>query len=76
LWAFGIAVGLITIWAVLHIARDRFERIRAQEIFEENRAYCEKWGMQAGTHEHTLCTFDLNEIRAKHEQRISDDMIF
>jgi hypothetical protein len=78
LWAFGIAMGLVTIWAILHIsqARDIFQRIRAQEIFEENRTYCEKWGMRAGTHEHTLCTFDLNEIRAKHERRINDDMIF
>ena len=78
LWAFAIAMGLVTIWSILHIseARERFERIRAQEIFEENRNYCEKWGMRSGTHEHILCTFDLDQIRAKHERRIAGDMIF
>jgi hypothetical protein len=32
--------------------------------------------LAAGTHEHTLCTMDLQEIRARHEQRLADDMAF
>lgn len=74
----GIAMGLVAIWAILHIpqGRERFERIRAQEISEENRHYCEKWGRKAGTHEYTLCTIDLYEIRQNQTKRISDDMIF
>lgn len=78
LWAFGIAMGLVTIWAILHIpqARERFEQIRAQEISEENRHYCEKWGRKAGTHEYTLCTIDLYAIRANQTKRISHDTIF
>ena len=78
LLALGIAMGLVAIWATLHIpqARERFERIRAQEISEENRHYCEKWGRKAGTHEYTLCTIDLYEIRENQTKRISDDMIF
>lgn len=78
LWAFFIAMGLVTIWAILHLpeARERFERIRAEEIAEENKHYCEKWGMKEGTHAYTLCTIDLYEIRANHSKRISDDMIF
>src|SRR5215831_14823200 len=74
----GIAMGLIAIWAILHIpqARETFEQIRAQEISEENRHYCEKWGRKAGTHEYTLCTIDLYEIRANQTKRVSDDMIF
>jgi len=74
----GIAMGLVAIWAILHIpqARERFERNRAQEISEENRHYCEKWGRKAGTHEYTLCTIDLYEIRKNQTKRVSDDMIF
>jgi hypothetical protein len=32
--------------------------------------------MKAGTHEHILCTLDLQELRAKVQQRIADDMAF
>jgi hypothetical protein len=35
------------------------ERHRAQELTSENNFYCEKWGMAAGTHQHTICTMDL-----------------
>jgi hypothetical protein len=74
----GIAMGLVAIWAILHIpqARERFERIRAQEISEENSHYCEKWGRKVGTHEYTLCTIDLYEIRQNQTKRMSDGMIF
>jgi hypothetical protein len=78
LQALVIAMGLVVIWAIPHIpqAREGFERIRAQEISEENRHYCEKWGRKAGTHEYTLCTIDLYEIRNNQTKRISDGMIF
>jgi len=36
--------------------------------------YCEKWGMKTGTHEHTLCTLDLQEIRAHEGARIASDL--
>jgi hypothetical protein len=49
------------------------ERQRLQEISDENRFYCEKWGMKAGTHEHSLCTLDLQEIRARVGARIASD---
>ena len=82
LWALAAAGAAIMIAIMIAYyprileARARIERQRAQEIAEENRAYCEKWGLRAGTHEHTLCTLDLDEIRAKVEQRIADDIAF
>ena len=78
LWALAAAGAAIMIMYFPRIleARATIERQRAQEITEENRAYCEKWGLKAGTHEHTLCTLDLQEIRAKVEQRIADDLAF
>jgi hypothetical protein len=78
LWALAAAGAAIMIMYFPRIleARATIERQRAQEITEENRAYCEKWGLKAGTHEHTLFTLDLQEIRAKVEQRIADDLAF
>ncbi len=51
----------------------RAESIRALEIAAENSSYCEKWGMKRGTHEHTLCTMDLQELRKKIERELADD---
>jgi len=76
LWALLAAWVIIMVANLPHISKARAtaERQGTQEIAEENRVYCEKWGMKAGTHEHTLCTLDLQEIRAKVQQRIVDDM--
>jgi len=57
-------------------ARTVAERQRAQELIAENHFYCSKWGLAPGTHEHTICTMDVQEIRAKHEKRLADDMAF
>jgi hypothetical protein len=78
LWALAIA-GVV--FLLLHIPRMREGRAiaevqRAQEISEENRFYCDKWGMRAGSHEHLICTMDLNHIRQQVEQRIGDDSNF
>ena len=77
-WALLIAG---TAFLLLHIpqmrdARARAEAQRALEISQENTLYCEKWGMRAGTHEHLVCTMDLDAIRAKVEQRIADESNF
>src|SRR6516164_6485136 len=52
LWALAAAGAAIMIMYFPRIleARATIERQRAQEITEENRAYCEKWGLKAGTH--------------------------
>jgi hypothetical protein len=49
---------------------------RIQEIAAENRSYCEKWGFPVGTDKHTACTVDLQELRAKIEQRFSDRVLW
>ena len=78
LWALLVA-GMV--FLLLHIpqmrdARAIAEAQRVQEISQENKLYCEKWGMRAGTHEHLICTMDLDAIRAKVEQRIADESNF
>jgi len=54
-------------------ARVRAEAQRVQEVSEQNKLYCEKWGMPARSHEHVICTMDLDHIRQEIEQRIADD---
>lgn len=49
---------------------------RIQDIAAENRRYCEKWGFPVGTDKHTACTLDLQELRAKIEQRASDSVLW
>jgi hypothetical protein len=78
LWALGVA---FTLFLLLHIPQMRDARATAkarleQEISEENRSYCEKWGLKANTHEHVICTMDLVRIRKETEQRIGDAMNF
>jgi hypothetical protein len=78
LWALGIAW---VVFLLLHIPQMRdalaiAEAQRVLEISQENKFFCEKWGMRAGTHEHLICTMDLDAIRAKVEQRIADDSNF
>ena len=57
-------------------ARAVVERQRAEELIAENHLYCTKWGLAVGIHEHTLCTMDVQEMRAKHEKRLVDDLAF
>jgi hypothetical protein len=78
LWALLVAG---TVFLLLQIpqmreARAIAEAQRLQQIAEENRFYCEKWGMRAGSHEHVICTMDLSHIRKNVEQRIADDSNF
>lgn len=35
----------------------------AEEIARDNNAFCNRRGLVTGTHEHLLCTMELNEIR-------------
>lgn len=77
LWA-GLTAFLV--YFLLYIAphlpeiRRRIENIRIMQNTAEDSSYCEKWGMKRGTHEHTLCTMDLKEIRQKIEQDFSDQV--
>ncbi len=49
---------------------------RILEIAAENRSYCEKWGFAPGSPMHAACILDLEEFRAKIDQRTALDEIF
>ena len=57
-------------------AAARTERLRIQEISQENEEYCVKWQMGLGTKMHDQCVFDLQELRAKVESRLADRLDF
>jgi hypothetical protein len=78
LWALLIAGSA---FLLLHIPQMReagaiAEAQQVQEISEQSRFYCEKWGMPARSHEHLICTMDLDQIRTEVDQRIADDSRF
>jgi hypothetical protein len=71
-WAVCGVLAAAAIFMIQHAPQVRAEIERQQwaEMAAENRAYCEKWGMRAGTREHAACTLDLDEIRARHAKRV------
>jgi hypothetical protein len=54
----------------------RAEALRIMEISQENEGYCAKWQMGPGTKMHDECIFDLQELRAKIEKRLADQLDF
>ena len=76
LWATLIAFVICFVTFVvpgLPEAALRAESARAVAAAEDNRAYCEKWGMKRGTREHALCAADLYELRKKVAQEFADE---
>ena len=78
LWAVGVAgtVYVLLLIPEMRDARARADAQLAQQISDENKSYCIKWGMPAGTHEHVICTMDLVRIRQETEERIAYAMNF
>ena len=79
LWA-GLAAFVIYFCAVvapgLPTAQARYKAVRALEIINENRQYCEKWGMITATRTPDQCLLELEAFRAKVLQRSFDESIF
>ncbi len=57
-------------------AAARAERLRTQEISQENESYCAKWQMGLGTKMHDQCVSDLQELRWKAQNRFADQLDF
>jgi len=68
-----LVIFIVNFPRILH-AQAIAQRQHALEIASENRFYCEKWGMKSATREHTQCTLDLQEVRARVEQHVSEDL--
>ncbi|HLH90275.1 MAG TPA: hypothetical protein VKX28_17635 [Xanthobacteraceae bacterium] len=75
LWAVLVAFVIyfvIFVAPTMPAAVRQAESARALDQAAANTSYCEKWGMKRGTHEHTLCTMDLQDLRRKIDQENSD----
>jgi hypothetical protein len=51
------------------------EAVIAEEIAQENRAFCGKFVAAADTARQAECTSGLADIRKRHQERIASDMI-
>lgn len=72
---FSLGIALLIFLAVFVIpmvpAHQReYQRVRAQEIANENELYCEKLNMKVGSPAYTECLLVLGDFRVKVEQRI------
>jgi hypothetical protein len=72
LLAFVIYFGIFVIPKIPSL-REQYERIRAQEIADENALYCKKLNMKARTQEFNECLLVLGNFRLKVEQRIYEE---
>ena len=74
-----IAIGALIAmaWGLATIMRDAatIEAVAAGaaelSITRENDEFCERVGLRRGSHEHLVCTMDLNRIRAEQAERIA-----
>lgn len=74
LWVLGPALILFMLLNVpaMRAAQEQAEAQLAAEVGAENLEYCGRWGMPAGTPQHSDCVRDLVAIRARAEQRLRD----
>ena len=49
------------------------ERLRLHDIADENEVFCAKWRMGLGTPMHNQCLEDLQELRARIENRSAEE---
>jgi hypothetical protein len=49
------------------------ETKRLLDVMAENRDYCHKWGMAAGSAKQAQCILDLQRLRAKIKHRIAEE---
>ena len=76
-WAVVAVSALLFLYGVIYAFPNARHAALQQEqelVEQENRAFCEKYGMPFGTREHTVCAEDLMDIRANERQRTLDEL--
>ncbi len=77
MWALAILSVPFWLYVVLYAAPEAqivAQQQRQDAIWRENRFFCERHGMPAGTREHAQCVEDLMKIRAQEERRIASEI--
>jgi len=76
LWAISLTVLIyfaIFVIPMLPSIRDEYQRLRGQEIADENAVYCKKLDLKVGAVAYNECLLILGDFRVKVEQRIYND---
>ena len=73
--AIAVPVALFVVWTVHTAAAYRavIEQDRANEMAAESRALCAKWGVPESSAKYSGCVADIQTIRDRHEQRLTED---
>jgi hypothetical protein len=71
----SLAVFGVMLFRHANQVRATAEALIAEEIAQENRAFCGKFVAAAETARHAECASGLSEIRKRHQERIASDMI-
>ena len=73
----GVVLGTIASFLALDFRsaelRGAVDRQIEEDVAQESRVACEKWGMEAATAAHIACVADLAAIRANHDNRRRTD---
>ena len=78
-WAPAVTLAAALIAVIVSITvygtavRAAAERQQAEDIAQENRFFCEKFGMDRATEVLTACGSHLNEIRKREKERLNRD---
>ena len=69
----GLVVFFFLINSRMIESRAAIDRQIEEEVAQESRAACAKWGMPAGTAAHISCVAELKVIRTNHDNRRRTD---
>ena len=70
-----MAASALAVYALIYAPEMRrtAERLKAEQIQQEDREYCEKFRMPPGSDNFAACVADLTEIRRRqHERSVAD----
>jgi hypothetical protein len=79
-WLVGGAyvVGLAAVCTVLIVNGPQLRAVaeaqKAEEINQENKVFCRKFGMGPETNGYTECSANLMQIRERHERRVASEL--
>jgi hypothetical protein len=78
-WLVAYVVGLAVVCTVLIVNGTQLRAVaeaqKAQEINQENRAFCGKFGMGPDRSGYAECAANLMEVRERHERRIASELV-
>jgi hypothetical protein len=71
--AFVAAVSAFAVWAIVFAPTmwRAAERLKAEQVDQENRIVCEKFRMPPGSESFAACVTYLTEVRRRHGDRIA-----